>query len=76
MELFGFNRDKRTVSVATSQWYNILEAGSPLALPWEDGAEWDWMMNYITNNPFPEPPDSTIVGSLFCNGSYIEESLS
>ena len=54
----------------------IGDAGGKPALSlfvWEDGAQWDWMMNYVTNNPFPEPPDPTIVGSLLRNETFIEE---
>ena len=54
----------------------IGDAGGKPALSlflWEDGAQWDWIMNYITNDPFPEPPDPTIVSSLLRNGSYIEK---
>ena len=52
------------------------DAGGKPALSlflWEDGAEWDWMMNYVTNDPSSEPPDPTIVGSLFRNESLIEK---
>ena len=39
---------------------------------WEDGAEWDWLMNYEMNDPFPEPPDPIVMNSLPSNGSFLE----
>ena len=39
---------------------------------WEDGAQWDWLMNHYMNDPFPQPPDPSIVHGLFNNGSLVE----
>ena len=39
---------------------------------WEDGAPWDWLMNYFMNDPFPAAPDPTVLNPLFGNGSSIE----
>ena len=42
---------------------------------WEDGAEWDWLMNYNMNDPFPRPPDPTIRHALLGNRSSIENIM-